>query len=239
MSEQASPKQGAVHFDDKVSSGYDERNRRIAPIQQNLHLLTALVLKDLPENARVLCVGVGTGAEILALAAEYPGWRFTGVEPAAAMLAVCRAKVEGAGLADRCDLHQGYLDDLPPTEAFDAVLCILVTQFVLDPGVRQAMFGSMADRLKPGGYLVNAEITGDMDSPEFTSLAGPWQAMHEKADPHSAGHADKMIETLRQKVAVVPPAQMEKYLRGAGFPLPVRFYQSLFIHAWYSRKGGA
>jgi hypothetical protein len=59
---------------------------KLAPLQEALYLLMAAVLAEAPEDARVLCVGAGTGAEVIELARRRAGWRFTLVEPAAAML---------------------------------------------------------------------------------------------------------------------------------------------------------
>ncbi|WP_232288441.1 class I SAM-dependent methyltransferase [Anaeromyxobacter sp. K] len=57
-----------------------------------LHLVTRLALGELPAQARILCVGAGTGAELLSLAAAFPGWRFTAVDPSEPMLRRCRAR---------------------------------------------------------------------------------------------------------------------------------------------------
>lgn len=222
--------QGPELFDRKVSEGYDERNAKFAAVSANLHYLMGVVLSELPPEARVLCAGVGTGAEILGLAPGHAGWRFTAVEPSAAMLDVCRTRLDAAGILDRCDLFEGYLHDLPPEFAsFDAVLCILVTQFVLDPEARQAMFTEMASRLSPGGYLINAEISFDRESPEFEDMLQKWAAMHQ-------GDADSIRRALGEYVAVAPPEAIENYLRRAGLPMPVQFAQSLLIRAWYAQK---
>jgi tRNA (cmo5U34)-methyltransferase len=151
-------------FNQKTADAYDERFSKIGPIRDNLDFLIRLVLEDLPEDARILCVGVGTGIEIVKLANAYPQWRFTGVEPSAPMLEVCQGKLGKHDLMDRCELVHGYVSDLPPGGAFDAVLCLLVTQFVTDSAKRQEMFGDMAAQLKSGGYLINAEISDDMSS---------------------------------------------------------------------------
>ena len=44
----------------------------------------------LPEDAQILAVGAGTGVEISHLAAVFPKWRFTALDPSGAMLAECR-----------------------------------------------------------------------------------------------------------------------------------------------------
>ena len=222
-------------FDQKMADAYDDRFSKISPIRVNLDFLIRLVLDDLPDDARVLCVGVGTGTEIVELANAYPRWRFTGVDPSAPMLEVCRAKVGRHGLTARCELVHGYVSDLPPGGAFDAVLCLLVTQFVLDTSERQKMFDVMAGQLRPGGYLVNAEISDDMSSPEFGDIAEKWKTMHRYAGA-TAPETENIVNMLRQHVAVAPPSVIERYLRNSGFSRPVQFFQSLLIRAWYARK---
>ncbi len=229
------PDKATEMFNQKTAEAYDERFNKISPIRDNLNLLIRLVLEDLPAEARILCVGVGTGIEIAELAKAYPQWRFTGVEPSAHMLDVCRSKLTASGLIDCCELVHGYVSDLPPGGAFDAVLCLLVTQFVTDSAKRQEMFDDMAGQLKPGGYLINAEISGDMSSAKFRDIFDKWKGMHRLAGA-KAQEADNMINALKEHVAVVPPAVIERYLEASGFSEPVQFYQSLLIHAWYARK---
>lgn len=222
-------------FNQKVAEAYDERFSKISPVRDNLNLLIRLVLEDLPADARILCVGVGTGIEVVELANAYPQWRFTGVEPSASMLDVCRSKLTRAGLIDRCELVHGYVSDLPPGGAFDAVLCLLVTQFVTDAAQRQKMFDDMAAQLRAGGYLINAEISGDMSSAKFRDIFEKWKAMHRYAGAR-AQDAENMFNALKEHVAVVPPAAIERHLKSSGFSQPVQFFQSLLIHAWYARK---
>jgi SAM-dependent methyltransferase len=76
-------------FNREASRAYDDKNSKLAPISENMHFLIRLVLKGLPPRSRVLCVGVGTGAEILSLFRAFPDWTFLGVDPSAEMLKVC------------------------------------------------------------------------------------------------------------------------------------------------------
>lgn len=225
----------ARFFDQQAAASYDQRQSRLAPITENLHFLISLVLKDLPDQARILCVGVGTGAEIVKLANAYPGWTFTGIDPSADMLKKCSARVEHNQLASRVELFHGYLPDLPQSEPYDAVLCLLVTHFLKDRDDRRRMFQDMGRRLKSNGYLINADISGDLNAPEFPNLLEKWKTMSMLAGS-TAEQVAKISQTWKEHISVLPPGQIEELIRQAGFSMPVIFFQSLFICAWYSRK---
>src|SRR3546814_17776493 len=61
---------------DQQAAGYDTQWARMAPIRDSLHFLLETVFAGLPDDARLLCVGAGTGAAIAPLAERFPGWRF-------------------------------------------------------------------------------------------------------------------------------------------------------------------
>ena len=143
----------AGFFNQEMADAYDRRNSALKPISDGLHFLMRLVLNDLPADARLLCVGVGTGAEILSLASACPGWTFVGVDPSAEMLAVGRHRLEQAGVLDRCELIQGYVDDVQDA-GFDAALSLLVAHFVKRED-RPGFYAAVHDRLKPGGHFVD------------------------------------------------------------------------------------
>lgn len=153
------------HFTSSASL-YDEKNRALAPISENMHFLIRLVLRNAPAQARVLCVGVGTGAEILSLSEAFPEWTFVGVDPSIGMLDVCRKRLETAGVLSRCELVQGYVHDLPLSENFDVALSILVGHFVPRDD-RLKFYQAMSQRLRTNGFLINTEISFDLNSKEF------------------------------------------------------------------------
>ena len=213
---------------------YDERNRPLAPIADNMHFLIRLVLKDLPAQARVLCVGVGTGAEILSLSAAFPQWTFVGVDPAIGMLDVCRERLSQAGVLSRCELIHGYVHDVPPGEHFDAVLSVLVAHFVKRED-RLNFYEAMVSRLRANGILINTEISFDLDSQEFPSMLENWAAVQALmgASPESLAN---LSVTLRDMLSVISPADTESLLRQSGIALPVRFLQAFMIAGWYGVK---
>lgn len=224
----------ANFFTAELSKNYDEKNRRLAPIADNMHFLIRLILKDLPSCSRLLCVGVGTGAEILSLCTEHPEWSFVGVDPSASMLEVCRERLKKAGVMDRCELIQGYVHEAPAGENFEAALSILVAHFVKRED-RILFYQNMQQRLKAGGYLINTEISFDLDSPEFPSMLKNWEQVQSLMGA-TADSIQALPHTLRDILCVLPPAETERLIRAGGIHLPIRFFQSFLISGWYGRK---
>lgn len=220
-------------FDAQHAANYDERWAPLAPLRDSLHLQMRFVLQQLPAAARVLCVGVGTGAELLALARAFPTWRFTAVEPSAPMLDVCRRKAAAAGIAGRCEFHVGYLHDLPPAEPFDAATSILVSQFITDRARRTEFFRDIARRLRPDGVLITADLTA-APAGQHESLLGVWSQMMRHIGA-SETQIQAMLASYGREVALLPSAAMVALLAEAGFVRPVPFSQSLLIHAWFAR----
>lgn len=143
---------------DQQAASYDSRWTRTAPINNCLYLLLESLFIGLPADARILCVGGGTGAELTHLAQKNPAWRFTVVEPSGPMLEVCRQRADREGFATRCHFHQGYLDSLPATGPHDAATCFLVSQFILDRQERSDFFREISSKLTTEGILAGAKL---------------------------------------------------------------------------------
>ena len=101
------------HFSDPSSvARYAEGPRRLVPGLEALHRMTLLLLAErAPKDARVLVLGAGGGMELKVFAEGQPGWRFDGVDPAAAMLKLAEEML--GPLAAQVSLHEGYIDSAP------------------------------------------------------------------------------------------------------------------------------
>lgn len=220
---------------DQQASSYDERWAKTAPIRSALHLLLEAVLAELPADARILCVGAGTGEEIGYLARRYPLWNFTAVEPSGAMLDVCRNKGVKGGFVSRCDFHEGYLESLPGGDTFDAATCFLVSQFILERVARADFFRTIAARLRPGAILASSDLASDTTSSEYDALLDAWLKMMQKADIPAAG-LEQMRAAYAKDVAILPTSEIASILKAGGFDEPVLFYQAGLIHAWFARR---
>ncbi|PQA88213.1 class I SAM-dependent methyltransferase [Hyphococcus luteus] len=225
-------------FNKDHAEAYDARWKPLSPLSEAMHLLSRGALDGLADNARILCAGVGTGAEILYLGKIYPGWRFTGFDPSEAMLGVCRANLDAAGLSDRCELHHGVVDTLPQSAPFDAATSFLVSHFLTDTDERGAFFHAVAQRLRPGGVFVNADLAPDRSDSSYPALMDIWLNTLALADMDEAGR-DRYEEMFGKAVAAHTPEEVEALIAANGFDRPVRYYQAAMIYVWAARKSAA
>lgn len=220
---------------DQQAANYDTQWAKTAPIRNCLHLLLSSMFAELPKDANILCVGVGTGDELIYLAARNPGWTFTAVEPSGGMLDICRQRAEKEGVASRCVFHEGYLSALSGAQKHDAATCFLVSQFILDKAERSKFFSEIAERLKPNGILASSDLASDVQSPEYDVLLRAWMNMMSAADI-SPEAMERMRKAYANDVGVLPPAEIVSIIESGGFELPVQFFQSGLIHAWLSKR---
>ncbi|WP_034302701.1 class I SAM-dependent methyltransferase [Herbaspirillum sp. RV1423] len=216
------------------AASYDNQWEKLAPLRDGLYLLLSAVLSDLPNNARILSIGAGTGAEIISLAEKFPGWHFTAVEPSGPMLEVFRHKAEKQGITSRCTFHEGYLDSLPKGEAFHAATSLLVSQFILEQDKRVGFFQSIKQRLRPDGYLISSDLSSDVDSYSYLNLLEIWMRMMSNADV-GPEKLNQMRTAYARDVAILPQEKVGEIIASGGFEQPTLFYQCGLIHAWRTK----
>lgn len=220
---------------DQQAAGYDEKWAKMAPIRNGLHFLLESLFAELPTDARILCVGVGTGAELAHLAHHNPNWRFTAVEPSGRMLDVCRQRADKEGLTSRCHFHEGYLDSLPTDDLHHAASCFLVSQFILDQRTRSAFFRGIANRLQPGGLLASSDLAAEVGSHRYETLLNEWMKMMAAAKVSPEG-LERMRKAYAEDVAILPPDTVASIIESGGFESPVQFFQAGLMHAWFARR---
>lgn len=96
-------------------------NSTLIPRPETEHLVEAVLALQLPEQARVVDLGCGTGAIALALKSERPQWQITAVERDARALALAQRNAEQLGLAlEFC--ASDWFSALPVAQQFDVVV---------------------------------------------------------------------------------------------------------------------
>jgi tRNA (cmo5U34)-methyltransferase len=225
----------AKFFDRDRAQGYDQRIRKAIPGYEALHSMAATLLQlDLQQDARILIVGAGTGAEILTLSAAHPQWQLTGVDPSPEMVAIAQQQVIENGLSDRVQLHLGFTHELPESELYDAATLMLVMHFVPDNGEKLQLLQSIAQRLKPRAPLILADIYGNKTSAQFAHLMAAWKhrMLALALPPEKVG---AQFQFIMSELNVVPEARIGELLQQAGFQAIGRFYTALVYGGWVAR----
>jgi tRNA (cmo5U34)-methyltransferase len=218
-----------AHFSDPASvARYAEGPRRLVPGLDALHRMALLLLAErAPKDARVLVLGAGGGLELKVFAEGQPGWRFDGVDPAAAMLKLAEEML--GPLAARVSLHEGYIVSAPDGP-FDAATCLLTLHF-LSIEERLRTLQDVRRRMKPGAPFVVAhhsfprdEASRELWSSRFAAFAV------------ASGVDRGMVETGRGFIAhqlpALSPEQDEALLREAGFSDVSLFYAAFTFRGW-------
>lgn len=213
---------------------HDKNFEKLAPMRKALHFLMSLVLIELPQDAHILCIGAGTGPELIDLAVYFPNWHFTVIEPEQGMLTTCQTKAEEAGISPRCLFCHSDLHSFKTDSRYHAATSLLVSHFI-EQDKRPAFFKEIFQLLKPSGILVTADLAYTQGDGEFADLLNIWANML-----NYSGMPEKqvknMLSNFATKIPVSPGERMQELFQIAGFDRAVLFYQALFIHAWYCRK---
>ena len=107
----------------------------------------------LEAGVRLLEVGCGSGHAIVELAGRFPRIDVVGVDPEPISISLAQARIEEAGLADRCRARTLGAEGLQDVEAFDVATAFLVVHEIT-PEAKDEAFRAVARSLRPGGTFV-------------------------------------------------------------------------------------
>ncbi len=213
---------------------YDDIVRRANVGYEFIFTLTQALLRALERPAlELLVVGAGGGTELVTFGTANPGWRFTGVDPSAAMLTSAQRKVETAGLSERVQLLRGTVADLPSERAFDAATCIAVLHFVPDDGQKLQLLQGIAQRLRPGAplILVSPVVPAAGAAEDFAAARREYSA--------ALGLTAAMREAIQAQARTFPPNVTDErhraLLHEAGFAQVTRFFSAFTVTGWVAR----
>lgn len=228
-------KEEPIYFDEEKAKSYESKFSKISALKEALHLITQFVFSDSPRNSRMLCIGAGTGSELLYLAEHFSSWEFDIVESSEPMLEVCIEQCKKFGIDSRCNFHLGDFNSFVSNHKYDVATSFLVSHFFSDRIERLNYFKNINAKLKPGGILVNADLSGDINSDLFQRVIKVWRECLFFSGLEEA-EVNKMCSSFGVEVAMIKPIDVEDLLIKSGFEKPTLFYQALFIHSWFSRR---
>src|SRR5690348_15273206 len=119
-----------THTDPAILVGIGNGSAGLAPIMAACELGKP--------DARILDVGSGIGGLSMSFCRAYPAATVVGLDPWEPSLAIARANVEGAGLADRVAFVQSTIEEYEDGEGFDLVCRLLLEKKKKTP-VRDTM----------------------------------------------------------------------------------------------------
>lgn len=211
---------------------YDAQAANILPGWSAMYELGVSALTsqlDGQDAASLLFVGLGTGTELVPYKQyDVPGWRFTGVDPSEAMLAVARRRLDAEGLLSQTHLHVGELHTLPPGPPFDGAQSIGVLHHVAEED-RPGLLREVARRLKPGApFVLGCRVGND---PELFEI--------ELRRMRAQGVPLETLENRRQALKHVRPVESDAALfalfAAAGLVKPRPLFVSLQFKVFLAR----
>ena len=235
------PTDAAAKFDPDRAAEYQVQSRIALAGYDACHELAACMIAAVlgqGGTAHVLVVGAGGGAqEVLTAGALEPGWRFTAVDPSRPMLDIAIAQLTRNGLAERTEVHAGYVDDLPAGQRFDAATLIGVLHHLSGTEAKRRILRSIATRLGPGAPLILAgNRLAYADHSLLLAAWGERWRMQGAAPEEVRAKLGKILQGADPPASEVEVASL---LHEAGFGSPTWFFSSLFWGACLARRAGS
>lgn len=225
--------QGDMDFDSDFGKKYEAGIKIALPTYEQLFPLADSFLKTkLNDNAQLLVVGAGGGAELLFFNQVNPNWQITGVDPSEQMIKFANEKVIQAGITEKVSLFLGLTNQLPLEPNYEGATCILVLHFLPDDGSKLELLRSIAERLKPGSPLVIVSLYGNKESVDFKLSMEAW-----KKHFQSKGGTSEEISELEEnllRLPIVPEIRIKELLNEAGFQQVTHFFKTYNFGGWFA-----
>lgn len=178
----------------------------------------------LPQTARILDVGCGTGSGLLALAKVCPNATFVACDPVPAMLEAARERCANASML--VEFIHGSIEAIENAPTFDVIVSTLVLHFI-PPQLRALWLSALRARLRPEGKLILTTLVHD----DQTNAV--WAELRKQ---YVIQQGLPLAELARRQAqsTMVPVAENElrEQLRSAGFAAPITLYQILAVKCW-------
>lgn len=221
------------HFNSDFAKKYEAGIRITLPTYDQIFPLANSFLRTrMADDANLLVVGAGGGAELLTLSQANPNWQFTGVDPSEPMLNLAKYKADQAGITDKVHWFHGYTNQLPAEPIYDGATCILVLHHLQDDGSKLELLTSIAERLKPGSPLVLVSRFGDREAVGF-QLTTKAMIQHLLSNGGNLEEINQALETYLS-MPFVSEERTKQLMYEAGFNQITHFFTTYHFGGWFA-----
>jgi len=222
----------AFNFDGDYGREYEDLASTVIPGYKELFVATlALLQQRLPEEARVLIVGCGTGREIKVFAPGAPRWHFDAVDPAIEMIRWTDQLARSIGVEDRVTLHHAFTHELDLSYRFDGATIINVMHFMPDDGNKDRLIESVVERVRPGGSVMLFDLHGDQNQEYFQLFFDAWISYMDLRG-YTGQKKERLLNRLAAGIAYVSEERVLEICARAGLKLIRRYWGGLLYTAW-------
>lgn len=220
-------------FDTTTSQVFDDMVERSVPLYlEQQRMLAELTLRYLQPDSVVYDLGCATGNTLLRLAKACQGKpvRFVGVDNAPAMLEKAQAKLQAAGVSQRCELRTMDITS-PSLDLSDASVVIMgwTLQFVR-PLKRDEVISRIYNFLRPSGCLILTEKLVVPD-PGLNRLYIDLYYDYKRRQGYTELEIGQKREALENVLIPYQIAENTSLLQRNGFPVVDVFFR------WYNWCG--
>lgn len=141
------------HQFDEVSQKYDSQRRSLIPCYDDFYSACLPLIEALPDAARILDIGAGTGLFSYFIYQQRPELHYTLVDISGDMLAVAEERFYGLDNFSYKELDFAT-EDLPGK--YDIIISGLSIHHLEDAG-KAKVYQKIYEALNPGGLFVNAD----------------------------------------------------------------------------------
>lgn len=204
---------------------YDRLASLSVPGYSALQELVALAVSHaLPNDARILDVGCGTGSGLLALAKVCPNASFVACDLVPEMLEAARERCANASM--QVQFIPGSLDAVDHEPPFDVIVSTLVLHFV-PVQLRAQWLRALRACLRPEGKLVLTTLVNDLQANAM------WADLRKQYVMQQGLPLTELARRQAQSTMVpVAEGELREQLSSAGFAAPVALYQLLAVKCW-------
>ncbi len=230
---------------DRHAKDYDLYQSAVVPgYQEMLDLVAEACRRYLPEEAKLIDLGCGTGNASLAILRKIPSARIFLIDGSGRMVKVAAEKIScahsvailGCRVADlaRSDWDDGIEGEDLVGEGYDAVVSTLVLEHLPFDRYKEAI-AKCYRLLKPGGWLLAAEGYVEEGSDMQERFFQEMEERRKAVDPELSEFVAR-LRNEKETHYYCSKAEKEEWWRQAGFVQVNVFWQYLCIALMAGRK---